>query len=51
MLFVMLPVNICKSSDFSLRRFRSKVVGVACENGVGVVFANFYDLFTSHDLH
>ena len=32
--FVMLPVNMCKSNDFSLRRLRSKAVGVSCETGV-----------------
>ena len=34
----MLPVNKCKSSDFSLPRLRSKVVGVACETEVGGLF-------------
>ena len=32
---VMLPVNMCKSNDLSLRRLRSKVFRVACETGVG----------------
>ena len=27
-------VNMCKSNDFSLRRLRLKVVGVACETRV-----------------
>ena len=35
---VMLPVNMCRSSDFSLGRLRSKVVSVACGIGVGGVF-------------
>ena len=41
MLFVMLMVNMCKSSGFSLRRFRSKVIGVACETGLGRLFCRF----------
>ena len=33
---------MCKSSDFSSRRLRSKeVVGVACETGVGGVVCRF----------
>ena len=36
--FVMLLVNMCESKDFSLRNLRSKVVGVACETGMGGVF-------------
>ena len=30
----MLPLNMCESNDYPLRRLRSKVVGVACETGV-----------------
>ena len=37
-----------KSSDFSLRRLRSKMVLVACETGMCGVFCRLLRLFSSH---
>ena len=44
----MLKVNICKSSDISLRRLRSREVGVAFEANVGEVFWRLRQFHSEH---